>query len=137
MLSSDGVPCTASTSALIAIVFGSACSRRTQSALRGMVMERLGDATGHQVILCGHSHRQAVVQIPGGPMILNPGTVGCPVSADNKLARELEFRSPHARYAVLTRGHGIWGAELLRSPMTGSVPPRAPRSRVRMAGGKR
>lgn len=85
-------------------------------ALRGMVMQRLGDAMDRPVILCGHSHRQAVVQIPGGPMILNPGTVGCPVSADNKLARELEFRSPHARYAVLTRRRGTWGAELFALP---------------------
>jgi hypothetical protein len=46
-------------------------------------------------------------------MILNPGSVGCPVFADSPAAAGLEHRSPHARYAVLTRHNGRWGAELL------------------------
>ena len=87
-------------------------SGRMAPSPRAAVMERLTGAMDRQVVLCGHSHRQAVVQIPGGPMILNPGTVGCPVSADNKMARDLEFRSPHARYAILPRRGGRWGADL-------------------------
>jgi hypothetical protein len=38
------------------------------------------------------------------------------VSPDNKLALSLEFRSPHARYAILTRRLGQWGAELFALP---------------------
>jgi predicted phosphodiesterase len=91
-------------------------SGRMSPSPRSVVIQRLGDAMGKPVVLCGHSHRQAVVQIPGGPLILNPGTVGCPVSADNKMARDLEFRSPHARYAILTRRRGHWGAELFALP---------------------
>jgi len=83
---------------------------------RAAVIERLGAAMAREVVLCGHSHRQSLTQIPGGPLILNPGTVGCPVSPDNRLAATLEFRSPHARYAILTRRAGQWGAELFALP---------------------
>jgi predicted phosphodiesterase len=91
-------------------------SGRMSPAPREVVIERLGFAMNRAVVLCGHSHRQSLTQIPGGPLILNPGTVGCPVSADNRIAASLEFRSPHARYAVLTRRMGQWGAELFALP---------------------
>ena len=91
-------------------------SGRMSPSPRAVVLERLGLAMNRAVVLCGHSHRQALVQIPGGPLILNPGTVGCPVSADNPAARTLEFRSPHARYAMLTRRTGHWGADLFALP---------------------
>ena len=65
------------------------------------------------VVLCGHSHQQSVVHGPGGCLILNPGSVGCPVFADIPIAANLEYRSPHARYAVLTKRNGNWRAELL------------------------
>ena len=48
---------------------------------------RLGSATTARVVLCGHSHRQAVVHGPGECLILNPGSVGCPVFADILLQR--------------------------------------------------
>ena len=87
-------------------------SGRMAPATRALVTERLGTAIGRAVVLCGHSHRQSVTQVPGGPLILNPGTVGCPVFADGPNSPGLEFRSPHARYAILTRRSGRWGAEL-------------------------
>ena len=87
-------------------------SGRMTPAPRALLRERLGLAMARAVVLCGHSHRQSVTQVPGGPLILNPGTVGCPVFADAPAAREIEFRSPHARYAILTRRAGRWGAEL-------------------------
>jgi predicted phosphodiesterase len=91
-------------------------SGRMAPSPREAVVERLGAAMNRAVVLCGHSHRQSVTQIPGGPLVLNPGTVGCPVSPDNRLALSLEFRSPHARYAILTRRLGRWGAELFALP---------------------
>ncbi len=87
-------------------------SGRLAPAPRELLIERLGAAMGRAVVLCGHSHRQSVTQVAGGPLILNPGTVGCPVFADAPGANGLEFRSPHARYAILTRRNGRWGAEL-------------------------
>lgn len=86
---------------------------RLVPAPRATVAARLGDAARPGVVLCGHSHRQALVQGPGGVVILNPGSVGCPAFADSPAAPGLEYRSPHARYAILTLRHGRWGAELL------------------------
>jgi hypothetical protein len=42
------------------------------------------------VVLCGHSHRQNLAQMPGGPLILNSGSVGCPVFADGPRASRTE-----------------------------------------------
>jgi predicted phosphodiesterase len=64
-------------------------------------------------VLCGHSHRQAVVHGPGECLILNPGSAGCPVFADIPFAANLEYRSPHARYAVLTKKDKRWQVEML------------------------
>ncbi|CAH0231576.1 metallophosphoesterase [Roseomonas sp. CECT 9278] len=85
---------------------------RLVPAARATVAARLGDAARPGVVLCGHSHRQALVQGPGGAVVLNPGSVGCPAFADSPAAPTLEFRSPHARYAILTLRHGQWGAEM-------------------------
>jgi hypothetical protein len=53
------------------------------------IRERVG-ATKGRVLLCGHSHQPHFIQLPDGPIILNPGSVGLS-----------EMGSPHARYAVL------------------------------------
>jgi len=82
-------------------------------AKRETVAQRLGAEARPQLILCGHSHRQAIVQGPGGCTIVNPGSVGCPVFADAPPAPGLEHRSPHARYAVLTKRGARWSAELI------------------------
>jgi hypothetical protein len=50
--------------------------------------------------------------VPGGCLVLNPGSVGCPVFADHPGALHFELRSPHARYAILTKRGGRWDAEL-------------------------
>lgn len=54
------------------------------------IRERIG-ATAGRILLCGHSHRPHFIQLLGGPIILNPGSVGLS-----------ETGSPHARYAVLS-----------------------------------
>jgi diadenosine tetraphosphatase ApaH/serine/threonine PP2A family protein phosphatase len=62
---------------------------------------RLGDPEA-RVVLCGHSHRQHFIQLPGGPTVLNPGSVGCPsYDAPGSDRHVSEAGSPHARYAVL------------------------------------
>jgi diadenosine tetraphosphatase ApaH/serine/threonine PP2A family protein phosphatase len=68
-------------------------------ARREVLKARLASATQARVVLCGHSHRQAVIHGPGESLVLNPGRVGCPVFADRPFAAKLEYRSPHARYA--------------------------------------
>ncbi|WP_315743963.1 MULTISPECIES: metallophosphoesterase family protein [unclassified Bradyrhizobium] len=86
---------------------------RLVPARREVVRTRLGGAASARVVLCGHSHRQAVVHGPGECLILNPGSVGCPVFADIPFAANLEYRSPHARYALLTKRDKRWQVELL------------------------
>jgi predicted phosphodiesterase len=67
------------------------------------IRRRLGDISA-RIVLCGHSHQPHLIQLPDGPLILNPGSVGCP-AYDDLGADEphvSEAGSPHARYAVLT-----------------------------------
>ncbi|MGJ4953263.1 metallophosphoesterase family protein [Bradyrhizobium sp. HKCCYLS20291] len=85
---------------------------RYVAARRDVLASRLVNLGGATLVLCGHSHRQAVVQVPRGPLVVNPGSVGCPVFGDIPVAAQLEYRSPHARYAVLTERRGHWQAEL-------------------------
>jgi predicted phosphodiesterase len=80
---------------------------------RDLVRERLGEAISRKIVLCGHSHRQSVTQVPGGPLIVNPGSVGCPVFADVPTAPRWELHSPHARYAILTQAGGNARVEML------------------------
>jgi putative phosphoesterase len=82
-------------------------------APREVVRARLGVHARASVVLCGHSHNQQVRQVPGKCFVLNPGSVGCPAFADHPAAVSLEYRAPHACYAILTRRHGRWGAEML------------------------
>jgi putative phosphoesterase len=63
------------------------------------------------LILCGHSHHVNVVQIPNGALVLNPGSVGCPIFADNPTAADNDARAPHAQYAIATKRRGRWSAE--------------------------
>ena len=76
------------------------------------IEERLGDVQA-RVVLCGHSHQQHLIQLPNGPLILNPGSVGCPSYDDPGAEPHVsESGSPHARYAVLTIGEQV-SAELI------------------------
>ena len=87
---------------------------RFVSARPRLLEARLGAASSkYSVVLCGHSHLPGVVLGPAGCLILNPGSVGCPVFADIANAQDLEYRSPHARYALLTRTTQQWRAELI------------------------
>jgi predicted phosphodiesterase len=67
---------------------------------------RLG-AVEARIVLCGHSHRADMVLLPGGPLILNPGSVGCPAYDDpGEPAHVSEAGTPHARYAMLEVASG-------------------------------
>jgi predicted phosphodiesterase len=70
-----------------------------------VVRERLGaDGNAARVVLCGHSHQASVVHLPdGGPLIVNPGSLGCPAFRVTRAPHphRSEARSPHARYAIL------------------------------------
>jgi diadenosine tetraphosphatase ApaH/serine/threonine PP2A family protein phosphatase len=64
---------------------------------------RLGDVGPVRLCLCAHSHRPDLVAIPCGPLVLNPGSVGCPAYDDPAPPRHVsESGAPHARYAIVT-----------------------------------
>jgi putative phosphoesterase len=65
------------------------------------------------LILCGHSHTQHCAMASGNRLVVNPGSVGCPRATDNDDPDAVEAGSPHARYAIVTRRHERWSAELI------------------------
>ncbi len=76
--------------------------RRLVRAPLSVIQERLGDVHD-RVVLCGHSHQQHLIQLPTGPLVLNPGSVRCPSYDDPGAEPHVsEGGSPRARYAVLT-----------------------------------
>ena len=82
---------------LVEEVSGSRLVRSDPSSILG----RLGEVQT-RVVLCGHSHQQHLIQLPDGPLILNPGSVGCPSYNDpGNDPHVSEAGSPHARYAIL------------------------------------
>jgi putative phosphoesterase len=76
------------------------------------VAARIGSTTA-SLVLCGHSHHPHMVRVPGGPLVVNPGSVGCPIFADNPAAAGTDARTTHASYAILTRRQGRWSAAFM------------------------
>lgn len=71
-------------------------------------------AGGPAVVLCGHSHLPACRTLPGGPLLLNPGSLGLPAyDEDAPHPHRVENGSPQARWALLSQGpDGRWQAAL-------------------------
>lgn len=68
------------------------------------IAKRLG-RTEAALVLTAHSHLPRLVQLPDGPWILNPGSVGCPAYDDDSTdpPHSSEVGSPSARYAIVER----------------------------------
>ncbi len=82
---------------------------RTVGDLAGMLQP-----IGQRVILCGHDHVPRVVRLPGGRMVVNPGSVGCPAFGDDRpFPHDMENGTPHARYAIVAKDAGDWRAEIV------------------------
>jgi putative phosphoesterase len=65
------------------------------------IQERL-KGTRSALILCGHTHMPRNVSLPGGAMVVNPGSVGLQAYDDTWVAPHyIETGSPHARYALI------------------------------------
>jgi predicted phosphodiesterase len=52
-------------------------------ATEAEIRER-ADGVEAEVVLCGHTHIPRVVQIAGGPLVVNPGSVGLPAYDDDR-----------------------------------------------------
>jgi predicted phosphodiesterase len=72
----------------------------------------------HQaMLLCGHSHIPRILQLPAGPLIVNPGSIGLPAYSDDlPVAHKMETGSPHARYAVIAKNVAGWSVEQIAVP---------------------
>ena len=82
---------------------------RLVRASQARIEEGLGAAA--RIVLCGHSHRPDLVRLPDGPLIVNPGSVGCPAYHDPAApAHVSESGSPLARYAIFDRRR--WAAAI-------------------------
>jgi diadenosine tetraphosphatase ApaH/serine/threonine PP2A family protein phosphatase len=78
-----------------------------------VIQERLG-AIQARVVLCGHSHQPHLIQLPNGPLVLNPVSVGCPAYDDpGEDPHVSEAGSPHARYAILIIEEHAVSAEMI------------------------
>ena len=75
------------------------------------------DGVAHPVVLFAHKHVPRAVWLPGGQLVLNPGSVGLPAYwNDEPVLHVVEAGSPHARYAVLERTPIGWRFEHVAVP---------------------
>lgn len=72
-------------------------------------IERMAEGIGQALILCGHTHIPRAVQVSGGRLIVNPGSVGCPgYDYDIPWYHKAEAGNPFASYALVEKGKGGW-----------------------------
>lgn len=81
------------------------------------IARRVGATSAH-VICCAHSHVPRLVALRDGRLIVNPGSAGMPAyTEDAPVPHVMQAGSPHARYAILTRGgSGGWSVEHVALP---------------------
>lgn len=80
-------------------------------------VEALAGGVDASLILCGHTHQAACVQLADGRLVVNPGSVGSPAYADEVPEPHVsEAGSPHARYAVLEKGALGWAVAFRQVP---------------------
>jgi predicted phosphodiesterase len=83
---------------------------------RAQIAERATGIT-ESLILCGHTHLARAVQLPHGPLIVNPGSVGCPGYDDDLPAfHVVEQGTPMACYAILDQRGDTWAVTLRQVP---------------------
>lgn len=60
------------------------------------------DSVVQPVVLYGHDHLPALLSLPDGRQLVNPGSVGLPAYRDDlPFPHVMEAGSPHARYAII------------------------------------
>ena len=85
-----------------------------RAARSGEVRQRLGAARA-SLVACGHTHVPRLAQVAGGPLVLNPGSVGLPgYDDDHPHFHVVENGAPHARWALAERdaASGLWSVAL-------------------------
>ncbi len=60
----------------------------------------------------GHDHLPALLRLPDGRLLVNPGSVGLPAYRDDlPFPHAMEAGSPHARYAIVVPSPAGWAVE--------------------------
>ena len=78
------------------------------------IAELLG-AVQEPVVLCGHTHIPRMVQLSGGQLVVNPGSVGVPAYHDDVPVRHsMVTHAAHASYAVLEESPLGWDVSFHR-----------------------
>ncbi|MBW8760279.1 MAG: metallophosphoesterase family protein [Burkholderiales bacterium] len=106
--------------------FGVDGQRGMRAATAVELAERAGEHPSGDVraglssalLLCGHSHVPRAMTVPGGPLVVNPGSVGLQAyEDDHPFAHVVETGSPDARWALLERDRrGAWHVQLRSTP---------------------
>lgn len=106
--------------------FGTDGERGLRAATAVELAERAGEhppgdalaGLSSALILCGHTHVPRAMAVPGGPLVVNPGSVGLQAyDDDHPFAHVVENGSPDARWALLERDrHGAWHVQLRSTP---------------------
>ncbi|KPF68730.1 hypothetical protein IP84_08865 [beta proteobacterium AAP99] len=103
-----------------------------RAATAAEVHERAGPVS-ERVALCGHTHMPRSATLPGGTLVVNPGSVGLPAYDDEAGGYHvIETGAPHARYATIElRAGGIdvnfhavaydWAASSARAEQNGAL----------------
>lgn len=82
-----------------------------RAATADEVAQRAAGVT-QRLILCGHTHLPRAVALTDGRLVVNAGSVGLQAfEDDHPMPYIVENHTPHARYAVLTRGDAGWQLE--------------------------
>lgn len=81
-----------------------------RAATLAEVRERLGGVRAG-LVLCGHTHMPRCARVDG-TLVVNPGSVGLPAyDHDQPYLHRMETGSPHARWAIVSRGRHGWSVE--------------------------
>lgn len=87
-----------------------------RAATQAEIDARISDVDA-ALVACGHTHVPRVARASGGPLIVNPGSVGLPAYDDiHPYPHAVETGSPHARYAIAEQRDGGWSARLVAVP---------------------
>ncbi|MCP5045796.1 MAG: metallophosphoesterase family protein, partial [bacterium] len=70
-----------------------------------------------RIFLCGHDHVPRIIYLPGGKLIIDPGSVGLPAYSDDlPFPHVMESGTPHARYSILYEKRNNWQVENIAVP---------------------
>lgn len=69
------------------------------------------------VFLCGHDHVPRTICLPGGKLMVNPGSVGLPAYTDDlPFSHAMETGTPHARYSIIRQYDEQWAIDNIALP---------------------